>query len=439
MTSHDELESSTRPETPNNAGWATFEARVRGKRFARCIDRANAALLHTQIAAAREAIAEARALSPMAPEIAQLQARLDAVVNSADAASIRDAAPADTPLDPQALERDPGWLGVTGAMAALLLLFSIFGFGLVQLYFTAPAQQLIGAADVDNSPAGAGADAAASGAGDMAEAARPEPEQSEIAASATSPSATLPATALPPNPAVPSPDAAIGTNGRSQAPPEPGATTAPAIRRNGASSGAAARSSGSDIPAPRPWRWRQPPTATPASATIPDGPSPFAAGSGSDDIDPVPVPSTSSFSAPEAAVTAGVVRTSATTPVPSSVEVSPEEARRLEASRIRALLLRYENAYNRLDANAALALWPGAGRDTLSRAFDSLNSQRVSLGLCDITVIGDIGGASCVGKARWEPRAGSGLQTADRQWTFNLRKIAGEWRIEQIRVRDLDS
>jgi hypothetical protein len=436
MTSHDELESSTRAETPNNAGWATFEARVRGKRFARCIDRANAAILHAQIAAAREAIAEARALSPMAPEIAQLEARLDAVASNADGANTREL----TPVDPQALERDPGWLGVAGAMAALLLLFSIFGFGLVQLYFTAPAQTLIGAADVDNSPAGADPGAIAGGAADTAEAAGSEPGQSEIAASATSPSVSLPAAALPPDTEPPSPDGAIGTNGQSDAPQEPGATTAAALRRNAGSGAPTARSSGSEIPAPRPWRWRQPPTATPASATIPDGPlpeSPFA--TGSNDIDPVPVPSTSSFSAPEAAVTAGVMRTSATAAGPSPVDVSPEEARRLESARIRALLLRYENAYNRLDANAALALWPGAGRDTLSRAFDDLNSQRVSLGLCDITVIGDIGGASCIGKARWEPRAGSGLQTADRQWTFNLRKIAGEWRIEQIRVRDLDS
>jgi hypothetical protein len=133
------------------------------------------------------------------------------------------------------------------------------------------------------------------------------------------------------------------------------------------------------------------------------------------------------------------MRTSTTAAGPSKVKVSPEEARHLESARIRALLLRYENAYNRLDANAALALWPGAGRNTLSRAFDDLTSQRVSLGLCDITVIGGIGGASCIGKARWEPRAGGGLQTADRQWTFNLRKLGGEWRIEQIRVRDLDS
>ena len=436
MTSHDELESSTRPETPNNAGWATFEARVRGKRFARCIDRANAALLHKQIAAAREAIAEARALSPMAPEIAQLEARLDAVVNNEDA-NLREL----TPIDPQALERDPGWLGVAGAMAALLLLFSIFGFGLVQLYFTTPAQQLIGAADVDNRPAGEEPAALTSGAAGTAEAAAPEREQSEIAASATSPSASLPTGALSPDTGALPPDGAIGTNGRTDATSETGAPAARPMRRPAMTSGSTARSSGSDTPTLRPWRWRQPPTATPASATIPDGslpsPSPFA--TGSDDIDPVPVPSTSSFSAPEAGGTAGVMRTSATAAGPSSGEESPEEARRLESMRIRALLLRYENAYNRLDANAALALWPGAGRETLSRAFDDLNSQRVSLGLCDITVIGDIGGASCVGKARWEPRAGSRLQTADRQWTFNLRKIAGEWRIEQIRVRDLDS
>jgi hypothetical protein len=158
-------------------------------------------------------------------------------------------------------------------------------------------------------------------------------------------------------------------------------------------------------------------------------------------MDPVPVPTTLSFSAPEAGATAGVVGNSDTASASSPVSnkpVKPEEARRLEAARIRAILLSYENAYNRLDANAALSIWPGAGQAALNQAFSGLNSQRVSLGLCDITVIGDIGGASCIGKARWENRAGGAQQTADRQWTFNRRKIASEWRIEQIRVRDLE-
>jgi hypothetical protein len=99
------------------------------------------------------------------------------------------------------------------------------------------------------------------------------------------------------------------------------------------------------------------------------------------------------------------------------------------------VLARYETAYNRLDANAASSVWPSVNEAALDRAFKGLLSQRVSLGLCDITVIGDIGGASCAGKARWEPRIGGGVQTADRHWTFNLRKSGDNWKIEQIRVR----
>jgi hypothetical protein len=106
-----------------------------------------------------------------------------------------------------------------------------------------------------------------------------------------------------------------------------------------------------------------------------------------------------------------------------------------ESAQIRSLLSRYETAYNRLDATAANDVYPSVNRAALDRAFKGLISQRVSLGLCDITVIGDVGGASCAGKARWEPRIGGGLQTADRYWTFNLRKGNEGWRIEQIRVR----
>ena len=111
------------------------------------------------------------------------------------------------------------------------------------------------------------------------------------------------------------------------------------------------------------------------------------------------------------------------------------DAREEESNRIRALLSRYETAYNRLDAKAASAVWPGVNQAALGRAFDVLLSQRVSLGLCDITVIGDIAGASCAGKARWEPKVGGGLQTADRYWKFNLRKTDDGWKIQEILVR----
>jgi hypothetical protein len=125
------------------------------------------------------------------------------------------------------------------------------------------------------------------------------------------------------------------------------------------------------------------------------------------------------------------VRASRYTPDPDAREAAREE----ESTRIRALLSRYETAYNRLDAKAASSVWPGVNQAALGRAFDGLLSQRVSLGLCDITVIGDIAGASCAGKARWEPKIGGGLQTADRYWKFNLRKTEDGWKIQEILVR----
>ena len=80
-------------------------------------------------------------------------------------------------------------------------------------------------------------------------------------------------------------------------------------------------------------------------------------------------------------------------------------------------------------------VWPGVNESALNRAFSGLVSQKVSLGLCDITVFGDIAGASCAGKARWEPKVGGGLQTADRYWTFQLTKSAEGWNIKEVLVR----
>jgi hypothetical protein len=137
---------------------------------------------------------------------------------------------------------------------------------------------------------------------------------------------------------------------------------------------------------------------------------------------------------------AGVVSGSASArapdvPVPTSHTRSAAESRYEESLLIRTVLLRYENAYNRLDAKAATSVWPGADQSALTRAFNGLLSQKVSLGLCDITVIANIGGASCAGKARWEPKVGGGMQTADRYWDFQLRKTTDGWKIEEVRVR----
>jgi len=141
-------------------------------------------------------------------------------------------------------------------------------------------------------------------------------------------------------------------------------------------------------------------------------------------------------SAPSSPSSSAPAAPPATEPASEAVRASAKPAAKVdEAPQIRAVLARYESAYNRLDATAASSVYPGVNREALGRAFGGLISQRVSLGLCDITVMGDVGGASCMGKARWEPKVGSGVRTADRHWTFNLRRDTEGWHIEQVVVR----
>ena len=140
--------------------------------------------------------------------------------------------------------------------------------------------------------------------------------------------------------------------------------------------------------------------------------------------------------APTAAVIPAVATAeSSVVSIPTAALDRRADSRHAESELIRSVLVRYETAYNRLDAKAAGSIWPRVDQAALGRAFDGLITQRVSLGLCEITVIGNIGGASCAGKAKWEPKIGGGIQTADRYWSFNLRKTDDGWKIEEARVR----
>ena len=117
---------------------------------------------------------------------------------------------------------------------------------------------------------------------------------------------------------------------------------------------------------------------------------------------------------------------------PSAPEPSPP---RDESSVVRAVLERYEHAYSSLDAVAASAVWPGVNKDALSRAFDGLASQRVSLGSCDVAIDGPAARATCSGSATWEPKVGGGVHTAPRRWNFELRKSGDDWQIERAITR----
>ena len=406
---------------PGSAGWAAFEARMRNRRFSRCIEHATNGLQSGAMEEVRDALDEARILCPDAPEIAELESRI-AALPSPSAVLLASNMPVQEP--------PAGWLRVIGAMCVLVLLFGLFGFGLAQLYLNAPATLL-----TDAGPQNPRADAVAPKASSATRPLAPDSRSTPSGSSGTAPDGA--ATTTPALKQEPVPEALRETVeprviGTSSPPSRDGRDMRVETSKRGDEPAASTRSARLDsAPPPRsvssePERWTHPPYAAAPPPVVPA----VSVSDAAPVTDPV-LPLESPVLSPSAAPPRPVPASTASASRESAAVMTRED----ESAQIRMLLSRYETAYNRLDASAASSLWPGVDRAALDRAFKGLISQRVSLGLCDITVVGDIGGASCVGKARWEPRIGGGLQTADRYWTFNLRKSTEGWRIEQIRVR----
>lgn len=96
---------------------------------------------------------------------------------------------------------------------------------------------------------------------------------------------------------------------------------------------------------------------------------------------------------------------------------------------------RYRTAYERLDADAARAVWPTVNRGALARAFSSLSAQQLTFDGCTIDVNGATARANCRGRTRVVPRVGGGTETARREWSFWLRQANGGWTIERAEVK----
>ncbi len=99
-------------------------------------------------------------------------------------------------------------------------------------------------------------------------------------------------------------------------------------------------------------------------------------------------------------------------------------------------LHRYADAYARLDAAAARAVWPTVDQRALARAFAGLESQGLVFEHCDLSVAGEEATAACRGHARYVPKVGSREPLVERrEWTFQLRKTDTGWQIVQARAR----
>ena len=100
------------------------------------------------------------------------------------------------------------------------------------------------------------------------------------------------------------------------------------------------------------------------------------------------------------------------------------------------MLGRYRTAFNRLDAGAAVAVWPTVNEKTLAKAFERLDDQDVSFESCTIEVGGVHAEAACSGTARYVPKVGSRTPRAEaRRWTFILRRASDGWLIDDVNAR----
>jgi hypothetical protein len=120
----------------------------------------------------------------------------------------------------------------------------------------------------------------------------------------------------------------------------------------------------------------------------------------------------------------------------SEPEALPSVVTRSEQSEIQRTLGEYRNAYHLLDAESAQAVWPTVDVRALARAFDSLTSQELAFEACQVDVAGEAATARCRGSATYTPKVGNREPRSEpRQWTFQLRKVGEDWKIQSAQTR----
>jgi hypothetical protein len=103
---------------------------------------------------------------------------------------------------------------------------------------------------------------------------------------------------------------------------------------------------------------------------------------------------------------------------------------------VRETLQEYVAAFERLDVEAAKAIWPTVDVRALSRAFRQLEAQQLTFESCGITITGSDANARCRGDAGYRPKVGNRtIHTTAREWTFDLARKDDGWRIVQATVR----
>jgi stage V sporulation protein SpoVS len=119
---------------------------------------------------------------------------------------------------------------------------------------------------------------------------------------------------------------------------------------------------------------------------------------------------------------------------PELPEVSPP-ARLFEkeSTALAQVLGRYEQAYDRLDAGGAAAVWPSVNSRALARAFARLQTQDLDFGNCTFAVSAYDATARCAGVLRYVQRIGDTTpKTEQHVWTIEFARAGETWRIVRL-------
>jgi hypothetical protein len=104
-----------------------------------------------------------------------------------------------------------------------------------------------------------------------------------------------------------------------------------------------------------------------------------------------------------------------------------------EWSALAEVLGHYEQAFDRLDAKGAAAIWPSVDARALSRAFARLRRQDIDFGNCAFLVSASDAAARCAGVLRYAQRVGdSALKTEEHVWTIEFARAGESWQIVRI-------
>ena len=119
---------------------------------------------------------------------------------------------------------------------------------------------------------------------------------------------------------------------------------------------------------------------------------------------------------------------------PAVREIAPRDrVYQKESSALAQVLGHYEQAYDRLDASSAAAVWPSVDARALSRAFARLQTQDLNFGNCTFSVSASDAAARCAGVLRYARRIGdTAPKIEEHVWTIEFARAGETWQITNI-------